>query len=585
MASRILIADDHEMVRRGIRSLLESCRDVQVLEASDGREAVEKTIASKPDLVILDVSMPLLDGFSAAREIRKATADTPILILTFEKTDTLAEVAESIGVSGYITKGEGGDALLKAIDAAIGSQSSAKADPDGPSRSPLTILPQSRLARRKSDAARSRAETSLKSPVLRVLLLHREIACIERCLQELKDVQFQIETDVATTFEEGAKRLKSKHYDVILAEYPIPGSHLAPTADLLRRTDRHIPLILLTHKMERKAAADLITEGAADCVEIDNLGQLPIAIRRALKENNLHGERNLVERKLQHSEAHYRALMDNLAFGICRCGMEGQFVDVNRALLTMLGYESKAELLGLNHANHILNDPSTRAQLLGEAGESGRADSLETVWTRRDGTRLKVRLSGREVNTAEGKRDGYEIIVQDVTKQRELEDDLRHQATRDPLTGLANYRHLFEALENEIKRFKRTGREFAVLLFDLDGLKQINDRYGHLTGSEALCRLADVLAAGCRNIDTAARFGGDEFAVVLTETGLEAANAVAQRLCDNLANDGKSPQLSVSAGAAIYPADGEAIEALLLAADRVLYGNKSKAHDKARIAY
>jgi diguanylate cyclase (GGDEF)-like protein len=117
------------------------------------------------------------------------------------------------------------------------------------------------------------------------------------------------------------------------------------------------------------------------------------------------------------------------------------------------------------------------------------------------------------------------------------------------------------------------------LLFDLDRLKKINDRYGHLTGSEALSRLAEVLVAGCRNIDTAARFGGDEFAVVLPETGIEPAKSVAQRLCDNLANDSREPKLSVSAGVAIYPADGATIETLLLVADKALYGNKSRVHD------
>ena len=97
----------------------------------------------------------------------------------------------------------------------------------------------------------------------------------------------------------------------------------------------------------------------------------------------------------------------------------------------------------------------------------------------------------------------------------------------------------------EIKRSGRTGREFALLLFDLDGLKQINDRYGHLTGSHALCRVADVLSF-CRDTDTAARYGGDVFAVVLRETGAEAASQVAQRICESLAHDRMGPLLSVS---------------------------------------
>ena len=301
------------------------------------------------------------------------------------------------------------------------------------------------------------------------------------------------------------------------------------------------------------------------------------------EENTLHGERNRVEKKLQHFEAHYRALMGNLAFGICRCGIEGQFVDVNRALVTMLGYASKEELLGLNLAADILHDPSKRAQLLGEVGENGRVDPLETVWSRKNGTSLTVRLSGREVNTEEGKRDGYEIIVEDVTKQREIEDQLRQQAARDPLTGLANYRHLLGVLDSEIKRFKRTGREFALLFFDLDRLKQINDRYGHLTGSEALCRLADVLPPAVGILILQRVLEETSLRSCCPKQGWNRPNRLPNVYATTLQMTTEEPKLSVSAGVAIYPTDGETVEALLLAADKALYGKKSRVHDRARI--
>jgi diguanylate cyclase (GGDEF)-like protein len=173
---------------------------------------------------------------------------------------------------------------------------------------------------------------------------------------------------------------------------------------------------------------------------------------------------------------------------------------------------------------------------------------------------------------------GYEIIAEDVTKQRELEDHLRQQAAKDSLTGLANYRSLVDALDGEIKRSQRTGREFALLLFDLDDLKKVNDRYGHQVGSQALCRLADALSMGCRDTDTAARFGGDEFALVLPETCSESATLVSRRICQNLANDGQHPKLSVSVGVANYPKNGEAIETLLAAADMALYAMKARVH-------
>jgi len=114
----------------------------------------------------------------------------------------------------------------------------------------------------------------------------------------------------------------------------------------------------------------------------------------------------------------------------------------------------------------------------GPPASKGQVDPVEIDWRRKDGTVLKVRLSGREVGSGDGEVGGYELIAEDITKQRELEDHLRRQAAKDPLTGLANYRHLIDVLDTEIKRSERTKREFSLLLFDMDGLKQINDRFG-----------------------------------------------------------------------------------------------------------
>jgi diguanylate cyclase (GGDEF)-like protein len=157
-----------------------------------------------------------------------------------------------------------------------------------------------------------------------------------------------------------------------------------------------------------------------------------------------------------------------------------------------------------------------------------------------------------------------------------LFEKVRQLATSDSLTGLANYRRLLDVLESETERTNRNGRPFAVLLLDVDGLKKINDTYGHLVGTRALCRVADILRIHCRAIDTAARYGGDEFALVLPETQETDARRVAHRIREVMAADPEKPPISASIGFSIYRGDGERIEKLLSQADEKLYLEKSR---------
>ncbi len=174
------------------------------------------------------------------------------------------------------------------------------------------------------------------------------------------------------------------------------------------------------------------------------------------------------------------------------------------------------------------------------------------------------------------------VLAAVVAVQRELQGTWRELAVTDALTGLANHRQLTQALEAEIRRSRRTGQPMAVVLLDLDGLKQINDRHGHLAGSMAIRRVAEALLGSCRATDTAARFGGDEFALILPETGEAAAWHVARGVADRLATDAEKPNLSISVGVAVYPGHGETVEALLNAADVALYETKERR--KARAA-
>jgi diguanylate cyclase (GGDEF)-like protein/PAS domain S-box-containing protein len=417
---------------------------------------------------------------------------------------------------------------------------------------------------------------------LSVLFIHRAADVVDSCLEVLKKAEFAVRADLVLTMAQCTQQLRSQTYDVVIAEYPSPNWKGSQALQLLRQTVQETPLLFVATANASELTTGLTALGPFDYVERQHIAQLPMVVRRALNEQHLRVELEEAGKALRHSQSLYRALVDNPAYGICRCDKEGRFLDVNRALLTMLGYESKQDLLAANRASEIVLDLGERALLAECSPQSMGVEPVEIEWKRKNGTTLKARLSGRGVFDERGNFDCYEIIAVDITEQRALEEHLRHQAFSDPLTGLANHRRLLEVLHAEVCRSKRTEREFCLLLLDLDRLKEVNDRFGHLTGDRALCRLAQTLTDCRRSIDTAARQGGDEFALVLPETGAAAAGLVAARICDVLAKDTEEPSLSVSVGIASFPKDADSVGTLLYAADRALYAMKEK---QPRVGY
>lgn len=168
-----------------------------------------------------------------------------------------------------------------------------------------------------------------------------------------------------------------------------------------------------------------------------------------------------------------------------------------------------------------------------------------------------------------------------------LHRTVKRQAITDELTQLANRRRFTETLSVEVRRAERFGDPLSLVLADLDDFKQINDRYGHQTGDEVLRRFADVLRENVRDFDLPVRYGGEEFAVLLPETGIGGAERLARRLQTALLRlrlpeiEGDRPPVTASFGVAAFPAARSA-EALLSAADGALY--RAKAAGKNRVA-
>ncbi|HEY7471316.1 MAG TPA: diguanylate cyclase [Gemmatimonadota bacterium] len=193
--------------------------------------------------------------------------------------------------------------------------------------------------------------------------------------------------------------------------------------------------------------------------------------------------------------------------------------------------------------------------------------------TRRDFTEQEIRLC----------RILADVAGQALQRADEYAE-LAEAARRDPLTGLYNVRAFHRALAEEIERSERTGSSFSLLMIDIDYLKRVNDRFGHLAGDRVLQRVAEVIADQVRGIDTVARYGGEEFAVLLPETQNERALVVAERLRSRVAQTGHEELLdpvTISIGVATCPNDAVTPSDLLHKADVALYASKFNGRNRS----
>ena len=280
--------------------------------------------------------------------------------------------------------------------------------------------------------------------------------------------------------------------------------------------------------------------------------------------------KKIAEEEARQREAHLRLLIEQVPVAFWTTDRELRITSCGGSALAAIGLKPNQFEDASLFDREATTSPETPAVVAHRRVLAGERVEYET-------SRLGRVFHARVETLRDAKSNiiGCIGVALDITERKKSEERVQYLATHDSLTDLGNYRLLVEAFDGELRRSDRTGRPFCVLLLDLDALKTVNDQYGHLVGSRALCRLARVLRGHCRSIDTAARYGGDEFAVLLVETEKEVASRVAERIAEQLAADGERPPLSVSIGVAMYPGDGRTTETLLAAADRALYAKKS----------
>lgn len=305
-----------------------------------------------------------------------------------------------------------------------------------------------------------------------------------------------------------------------------------------------------------------------------------VKVNEQLRQEN--AERRAIEQALVRAESRYREIVNNSIEGIVQRSADGRMLSANASMARILGYGSVEELLDAHQK------PGSRISYTSEMEFAitelldirGWVSNLEFQAMMQDGSPVWVAMNARRVADSSGETLYYEAFIEDITSRKKTEEKLVYQAFHDQLTGLPNRSLFLDRLRMALLRSKRHKEYlFAVLYLDLDRFKNINDSFGHSAGDKMLSHASEKLLQCVRDADTVARFGGDEFAVLLADLEKPSqAVTVAKRICDALSETvsfhGQDVQIGASIGIVLSGLEYATPEEILRDADTAMYRTK-----------
>ena len=297
-------------------------------------------------------------------------------------------------------------------------------------------------------------------------------------------------------------------------------------------------------------------------------------------------DRKKIVEALRQSEEKYRTLFEDSRDAIAITDRKGTFLDVNKAMLDLFGY-TKEQIMRMRFQD-LYVDPADAGRFRQEIEQRCSLRDSEVSLSTKGGKVLHCLFIVSQKRSETGTVTGYQGIVRDITAQKAMEEALRESEKRykdlsitDDLTGLFNQRHFYNQLRVEMDRIQRYKHPLALLLLDVDNFKIYNDTYGHLAGDKVLAKLGEVIRKSIRKTDSAYRYGGEEFTVILTETRGQDAGVAAERIRKGFSEEIFFPvplepvHVTLSVGIADYR-DGEEITSFVKRVDQNMYEAKRK---------
>ena len=402
-------------------------------------------------------------------------------------------------------------------------------------------------------------------------------------------------THTAIGGQEAIVQLEQTEFDLVLLDLHMPYVNGHDVMAHIRSHRINTSVIVVSGETSFEAAKNACTQGAYDFLRKPYAtDELILTINNALKEKRLQKQNRQMQKQMMESERLHRYIVNTSPDIIYILDQDGHFTFVNERIESLLGF-SKEEIIGkhysflvhkddLEQARYVFNERriGNRASKNVELRLKCKLDSGEHHFNTRT---LPIELSSMGMYSDNEDNKSYlgtYGIARDITERKKAEETINFQAYHDLLTKLPNRALLRDRLSLAITQAKRDNEQLAVMFLDLDRFKNINDSLGHMIGDELLQQVSSRLKDCIREGDTLARFGGDEFTLLLPRIsqGRKDAAMLAQKITDTLKKpfriDGHELYVSASIGIALYPQDGTRIDSLIKHADIAMYHVKGQ---------
>ncbi len=419
-----------------------------------------------------------------------------------------------------------------------------------------------------------------------------------RLLESLRDLMtlngFQVVT--ASGGKEALLVLNKQEIDLMLLDLKMPGFSGHQVMDYVEENDFDTTVIVVSGESSYDAMSQVLRRRAYDYIKKPySPDELLQTVENALITRYLEKENRLILHQLQESEKLHRYLVNSSPDIVYMLDDKGRFTFVNDCIVKVLGY-NKDELIGMHHEDIVFMEDTEQARYVFNERRTGeRAPrNVELRLKCKDKDRspkyfvtntipIELTATGVYRNKESGKSQfiGTYGVARDITDRKEAERTINFQAYHDLLTRLPNRALFKDRLNLAVAQAKRSSQRLAVMFLDLDRFKLVNDTLGHIFGDELLQAVSHRLQQCLREGDTLARFGGDEFTLLLPQIyGQEDAEAICKKIIHMLREpfyvEGHELYVTISIGVAMYPHDGTNMDVLVKNADIAMYHIKGR---------